>query len=128
MKATGGRGVDVILEMARTSTSTKTCLLLSRSGRIVVIGSRGRVEIDPRGIMGREAAMLGMMLFNVSRRRPGVDSRGDLARDSRTARSSRSSAGRFRWPMRRKRTRQSWHPARSARSSSCRKFSRSVRL
>jgi len=31
-----------------------------------VIGSRGRVEIDPRSAMRRESAILGMMLYNAS--------------------------------------------------------------
>jgi len=65
-KATGGRGVDVILEMNAHLNLDKDLPLLSRSGRIVLIGSRGRIEIDPRGIMGREASVLGMVLFNVA--------------------------------------------------------------
>jgi len=34
----------------------------------VVIGSRGTVEINPRDTMGREAAILGMVLFNATER------------------------------------------------------------
>ncbi|HEY6006772.1 MAG TPA: zinc-binding dehydrogenase, partial [Geobacteraceae bacterium] len=37
-------------------------------GRVVVVGSRGTVEIDPRDTMGRDAAILGMALFNASER------------------------------------------------------------
>ena len=51
----------------RTSISTRISTLLAQHGRIVVIGNRGRVEIDPRRTMGRDAAILGMTLFNVSR-------------------------------------------------------------
>jgi len=40
--------------------------LLATGGRVVVIGSRGRVEIDPRTAMGKEAAILGMTLYNAS--------------------------------------------------------------
>ncbi|HEY2905985.1 MAG TPA: NADPH:quinone reductase [Vicinamibacterales bacterium] len=65
-KASGGRGVDVILETNAHINFDKDLTLLSRSGRLVLIGSRGRVEIDPRGIMGREASVLGMVLFNVA--------------------------------------------------------------
>ena len=39
--------------------------LLSKYGRVVVVGSRGPVEINPRDLMGRDAAILGMTLFNV---------------------------------------------------------------
>ncbi|HYV26456.1 MAG TPA: zinc-binding dehydrogenase, partial [Candidatus Eisenbacteria bacterium] len=35
-------------------------------GRVVIIGSRGPVEINPRDLMAREASVLGMVLFNVS--------------------------------------------------------------
>lgn len=65
-KATAGHGVDVILETNAHINLDKDLGLLSRGGRIVLIGSRGRVEIDPRGIMGREGAVLGMVLFNVA--------------------------------------------------------------
>lgn len=66
MAATGGTGVDVILEMAAHLNLDKDLSLLARFGRIVIIGSRGRVEIDPRGVMGRDGAVLGMLLFNVA--------------------------------------------------------------
>jgi NADPH2:quinone reductase len=66
MAATGGRGVDVILEMAAHLNLDKDLGLLTQRGRVVVIGNRGRVEIDPRGTMGKDASILGMTLFNIS--------------------------------------------------------------
>jgi NADPH2:quinone reductase len=63
--ATDGRGVDVILEMNAHLNLDKDLPLLARQGRLVLIGSRGRIEIDPRGIMAPEATVLGMVLFNV---------------------------------------------------------------
>jgi NADPH2:quinone reductase len=66
MAATGGRGVDVVLEMAAHVNLDKDLTVLAKFGRVVIIGSRGRVEIDPRGTMGREASILGMLLFNVT--------------------------------------------------------------
>jgi NADPH2:quinone reductase len=66
MKATGGRGVDVILEMAAHINLDRDLTMLAKFGRVVVIGNRGRIEIDPRGTMGRDAAILGMTLFNVT--------------------------------------------------------------
>jgi NADPH2:quinone reductase len=39
---------------------------LAKGGRVVVVGSRGRVEIDPRDAMGREAVIIGMTLFNAT--------------------------------------------------------------
>jgi NADPH2:quinone reductase len=66
MKATGGRGVNVIVEMAAHVNLDRDLTLLAKHGRIVVVGNRGRVEIDARQAMGRDAAVLGMMLFNTS--------------------------------------------------------------
>jgi NADPH:quinone reductase len=63
---TCGRGVDVILEMLANVNLGQDLPVLATGGRVVVIGSRGRVEIDPREAMGREAAILGMTLYNAS--------------------------------------------------------------
>lgn len=65
-QVTGGRGVDVILEMLANVNLGKDLGVLARGGRVVVIGSRGAVEIDPRDTMAREASILGMLLFNVT--------------------------------------------------------------
>ena len=65
MRATGGRGVDVILEMAAHINLDKDLSLLAPRGRVVVIGNRGRIEINAQQAMGRDAAILGMTLFNV---------------------------------------------------------------
>ena len=64
MRATGSRGVDIILEMLANRNLANDLTLLAPSGRVVVIGSRGRVEIDPRDAMIREADIRGMVLFN----------------------------------------------------------------
>ena len=66
MKATGGKGVNVIVEMAAHVNLDRDLTLLSKHGRVVVVGNRGRVEIDARQAMGRDAAVLGMMLFNTT--------------------------------------------------------------
>ena len=41
--------------------------VIGARGRIVVIGNRGRVEIDPRKTMAKDASISGVMLFNASR-------------------------------------------------------------
>jgi NADPH2:quinone reductase len=63
---TGDKGVDIILEMAAHANLGKDLGLLAKHGRAVVVGSRGPVEINPRDIMGRDAAILGMTLFNAT--------------------------------------------------------------
>ncbi len=66
MKATGGRGVDLIIEMAAHVNLDRDLGLLAKYGRVVVVGNRGKTEIDARGAMGRDASILGMTLFNVT--------------------------------------------------------------
>jgi NADPH:quinone reductase len=61
---TGGRGVDVILEMLANVNLDRDLNILARGGRVVVIGNRGTVEINPRAAMSRDAAILGMSLLN----------------------------------------------------------------
>ncbi|MBV8855502.1 MAG: NADPH:quinone reductase, partial [Acidobacteria bacterium] len=63
---TGGRGADVILEMLANVNLDRDLGALALGGRVVVIGSRGTVEINPRQAMTRDAAILGMTLFNAS--------------------------------------------------------------
>ena len=63
---TCGTGVDVILEMLANVNLDRDLLALATGGRVVIIGSRGRVEIDPRSAMGREATILGMTLYNAT--------------------------------------------------------------
>jgi NADPH2:quinone reductase len=64
MNATSGRGVDVIVELLANVNLGKDLTILAKGGRVVVIGSRGRVEIDPRDTMQRDADIRGMALPN----------------------------------------------------------------
>lgn len=66
LDATGGRGVDVILEMLANVNLAKDFDVLAKFGRIVVIGNRGSLDFNPRLIMGKDAAVFGMALFNAS--------------------------------------------------------------
>ncbi len=65
LAATRGRGVDIILEMLANVNLGNDLKILAPKGRVVIIGSRGRVEVDPRDAMTRDAAILGMLLFNL---------------------------------------------------------------
>ncbi|MEK7701870.1 MAG: NADPH:quinone reductase [candidate division NC10 bacterium] len=60
----GGRGPDVILEMLANVNLQKDLDVVARFGRIVVIGNRGAIEINPRGTMTKDAAILGLALPN----------------------------------------------------------------
>ena len=66
MKLTGGRGVDLIIEMLSNVNLGKDLTILARHGRVVVVGSRGMVEINPRDTMVRDASILGMTLLNAT--------------------------------------------------------------
>ena len=63
--ATGGRGPDVILEMLANVNLDHDLTIVAPGGRIVVIGNRGRVEIDARKIMGKDCAVYGMALWGI---------------------------------------------------------------
>jgi len=63
---TGGAGVHLVLEMLANVNLDHDLDVLALHGRVVVIGNRGRVEIDPRKAMARDAAILGMTLFNAT--------------------------------------------------------------
>jgi NADPH2:quinone reductase len=65
MRLTDGRGVEVILEMLANVNLDRDLAVLARDGRVIVIGSRGNIEIDPRQTMKRDADIRGMTLFNV---------------------------------------------------------------
>jgi NADPH2:quinone reductase len=62
---TNGLGVDVVVEMLANMNLAHYLKMLTYGGRIVVVGSRGNVEINPRDIMIREAAVFGVFLWRV---------------------------------------------------------------
>jgi NADPH:quinone reductase len=66
MDLTAGRGVDMILELAAHLNLGKDLTVLARQGRVVVVGSRQPVEINPRDTMSRDASILGMTLMNAT--------------------------------------------------------------
>lgn len=62
---TDGRGPDVIIEMLANVNLDHDLSAVAPKGRIVIVGNRGRVEIDPRKMMGKDSTLLGMTLWNV---------------------------------------------------------------
>lgn len=66
LSLTGGRGYDVIIEMLSNVNLGRDLTILAPRGRVVVVGSRGPVEIDARNTMTRDAAILGMSLWNAT--------------------------------------------------------------
>jgi NADPH2:quinone reductase len=66
LELTGGRGLDVIVELLANVNLAKDLPSLARNGRVIVVGNRGTVEINPRDLMGRDARVEGFVLFNAS--------------------------------------------------------------
>ncbi len=62
----GENGVHLIIEMLANINLENDLDLLAPRGRVVIVGSRGRIEIDPRATMGKETDIRGMSLFNAS--------------------------------------------------------------
>jgi NADPH2:quinone reductase len=63
---TKGRGVHVILEMLANVNLGRDLTILAPRGRVIVIGSRGTVEVNPRDAMQRDASIMGMLLMNAT--------------------------------------------------------------
>src|SRR4029077_19451069 len=63
---TGGRGYDVIIEMLANVNLAKDLRILALGGRVVVVGNRGTIEINPRDAMGRDGSILSMSLWNAT--------------------------------------------------------------
>jgi NADPH2:quinone reductase len=66
LAATGGRGVDVILEMLANVNLGADLKLLAANGRVIVIGSRGDVTITPRDLMRRRASIRAFTLWDTT--------------------------------------------------------------
>jgi len=65
---TCGLGPDVILEMLANVNLDKDLKVIAKFGRIVVIGNRGTIEINPRDTMGKNASIVGMAAFNADKK------------------------------------------------------------
>jgi NADPH2:quinone reductase len=66
MKITGGRGVDVILEMLANVNLATDLKLHAWRGRTIVIGNRGEITINARDLMGRRASVRGFTLWTAT--------------------------------------------------------------
>ncbi len=60
----GGRGFDLIVELRADLNLGYDLPALAPGGRVVVVGSRGPVEVTPRDLMNTDGAILGMLLPN----------------------------------------------------------------
>ncbi|HVT90141.1 MAG TPA: NADPH:quinone reductase [Tepidisphaeraceae bacterium] len=61
MRLTSGRGPDVIIEMLANVNLGKDMTVLAKNGVIVVVGSRGTVQVNPRDLMRTEGTIIGVL-------------------------------------------------------------------
>lgn len=61
-EATGGPGVNLIVEMLADVNLDDDLKILAPGGRVVVVGSRGRIEISPRDLMSSESVVMGVRM------------------------------------------------------------------
>jgi NADPH:quinone reductase len=63
---TGGRGVSVVVEMLADRNLERDLGILAVGGRVVIVGSRGRLDFTPRLTMLKDATVIGTALWNAS--------------------------------------------------------------
>src|ERR1700745_3312717 len=66
LQATHNRGVDILLEMLANVNLSYDTNLLANNGRVIVIGSRGEVPINPRELMARRASIRAFTLWAIT--------------------------------------------------------------
>jgi NADPH2:quinone reductase len=66
LRATGGRGVDIVLEMLANVNLAADLKLLATNGRVIIIGNRGEITINPRDLMLRRASARGFTLWGIT--------------------------------------------------------------
>ena len=63
---TGGRGVDLVVEMLANLNLVRDLELLVKRGRIAIVGNRGSLDLNPRAIMGKDATIVGFTHWNAT--------------------------------------------------------------
>lgn len=66
LKATGGRGVNIVLEMLANVNLSADLKLLATNGRVIIIGNRGEITINPRDLMLRRGSARGFTLWAIT--------------------------------------------------------------
>jgi NADPH2:quinone reductase len=63
LRATSGRGVDIVIEMLANVNLAWDMKLLATNGRVIVVGNRGEITINPRELMLRRASIRAFTLW-----------------------------------------------------------------
>lgn len=68
---TNDHGVDLIIEMLANVNLQKDLEIIAKRGRIVIIGNRGELKLNPRAIMAKDADVRGLQLPNMTEAEKG---------------------------------------------------------
>src|SRR5207237_1379293 len=66
MAKTDGKGVDLVIEMLANVNLVRDLEMLAMRGRVVIVGNRGAIEINPRSIMSKDAVVTGFTNWNAT--------------------------------------------------------------
>jgi len=66
MGKTDGKGVDLVIEMLANVNLVRDLEMIAMRGRVVIVGNRGAVEINPRLIMSKDAIVTGFTNWNTT--------------------------------------------------------------
>jgi NADPH:quinone reductase len=64
--AKSGGGVDLVIEMLANVNLVRDLEMIAKRGRIVIVGNRGSIELNPRAIMGKDATITGFTNWNTT--------------------------------------------------------------
>lgn len=66
LEITNGNRPDVIIEFLANENLATDLQLIAEYGKIIIVGNRGEITINPRVIMQKECDVTGMVLFNLT--------------------------------------------------------------
>ena len=67
VEVTGGVGPNLVFENVAHINLGKNLEILAPAGHVVVVGSRGPIEVNPRDTMRNESSVVGVMLFRATK-------------------------------------------------------------
>ena len=63
---THGKGVEIVVEMLANVNLVRDLEMIATRGRVVIVGNRGALEINPRSIMAKDAIVTGFTNWNAT--------------------------------------------------------------
>ena len=66
LELTNGKGPALIIEMLANANLVEDLRIAAHRGRVVIVGSRGLIAVDPRVTVTKDLTVRGMSLFNMT--------------------------------------------------------------